>query len=62
LENCILATKRINKVYNITANVGGIGFITSVDPEVMYDKVLPQALSKNELLDKPVGGVLFCMH
>lgn len=41
LENCILATKRIDKVYNVAANVGGIGFITSVGAEVMYDSVLP---------------------
>jgi len=39
-ENCLTATKRIDKVYNLAANMGGIGFITSVGAEVMHDNVL----------------------
>ena len=39
-ENCLLATKGIDKVYNLAANMGGIGFITSVGAEVMHDNVL----------------------
>ena len=39
-ENCLLATRRINKVYNLAANMGGIGFITTVGAEVMHDNVL----------------------
>lgn len=39
-ENCLLATKGINKVYNLAANMGGIGFITTVGAEVMHDNVL----------------------
>jgi len=39
-ENCLTATKGIDKVYNLAANMGGIGFITSVGAEVMHDNVL----------------------
>lgn len=39
-ENCLAATKGIDKVYNLAANMGGIGFITSVGAEVMHDNVL----------------------
>ena len=40
LENCLVATKGIDKVYNFAANMGGIGFITSVGAEVMHDNAL----------------------
>lgn len=39
-ENCLTAAKGIDKVYNFAANMGGIGFITSVGAEVMHDNVL----------------------
>ena len=39
-ENCLTAAKGIDKVYNLAANMGGIGFITSVGAEVMHDNVL----------------------
>ena len=39
-ENCLVATKGIDKVYNLAANMGGIGFITTVGAEVMHDNVL----------------------
>jgi len=39
-ENCLTATKNIDKVYNLAANMGGIGFITTVGGEVMHDNVL----------------------
>jgi len=39
-ENCLAATKGMDKVYNLAANMGGIGFITSVGAEVMHDNVL----------------------
>jgi nucleoside-diphosphate-sugar epimerase len=34
------ATKNIDKVYNLAANMGGIGFITSIGADVMHDNVL----------------------
>lgn len=40
LENCLKATESIDKVYNFAANMGGIGFITSVFADVMHDNVL----------------------
>lgn len=39
-ENCLTATKGMDKVYNLAANMGGIGFITAIGAEVMYDNVL----------------------
>jgi GDP-D-mannose 3',5'-epimerase len=40
LDNCLQATEGIDKVYNFAANMGGIGFITSVFADVMHDNVL----------------------
>lgn len=39
-ENCVKATEGIDLVYNLAANMGGIGFITSVSADVMHDNVL----------------------
>ena len=39
-NNCLKATKGIDKVYNLAANMGGIGFITEVAADVMRDNVL----------------------
>jgi len=39
-ENCLKATKSMDKVYNLAANMGGIGFITAVGAEVMHDNTL----------------------
>lgn len=43
MENCLKATKGIDYVYNLAANMGGIGFITTVGAEVMHDNVLINA-------------------
>ena len=40
LKNCLLATKGMDRVYNLAANMGGIGFITEVRAEVMHDNML----------------------
>ena len=40
LDNCLKASEGIDKVYNLAANMGGIGFITSVSADVMHDNVL----------------------
>jgi len=42
-ENCLAASKDVDYVYNLAANMGGIGFITTVGAEVMYDNVLINA-------------------
>jgi len=39
-ENCLIATKEIDYVYNLAANMGGIGYITSVGAKIMYDNTL----------------------
>jgi len=39
-ENCLEATEGMDEVYNLAANMGGIGFITQVKAEVMWDNVL----------------------
>ena len=39
-DNCLNATQNIDKVYNLAANMGGIGFITEVAADVMRDNVL----------------------
>lgn len=42
-EGCLRATEGMDDVYNLAANMGGIGFITSVSAAVMYDNVLINA-------------------
>jgi GDP-D-mannose 3',5'-epimerase len=39
-KNCLAVTKGMDRAYNLAANMGGIGFITSVGAEVMHDNVL----------------------
>ncbi len=39
-ENCLKATKGIDEVYNLAANMGGIGFIAQVGADVMRDNIL----------------------
>jgi GDP-D-mannose 3', 5'-epimerase len=39
-DNCLKATRNIDTVYNLAANMGGIGFITEVGAEVMHDNTL----------------------
>jgi nucleoside-diphosphate-sugar epimerase len=39
-ENCLKATKNIDLVYSLAANMGGIGFITEIGAEIMHDNVL----------------------
>ncbi|MGD0451766.1 MAG: NAD-dependent epimerase/dehydratase family protein [Candidatus Bathyarchaeia archaeon] len=43
-ENCLKATDGMEKVYNLAANMGGIGFITEIGAEVMHDNVLINTL------------------
>src|SRR5882762_7833167 len=39
-ENCLEATKGVDEVYNLAANMGGIGFVESHKAEIMHDNVL----------------------
>lgn len=39
-ENCRKASEQIDEVYNLAANMGGIGFISANKAEIMHDNVL----------------------
>jgi nucleoside-diphosphate-sugar epimerase len=39
-RSCLQVVKDMNRVYNLAANMGGIGYITSVKAKVMRDNVL----------------------
>jgi len=39
-DNCLQATRGIDQVYNLAANMGGIGFIESHKAEITHDNVL----------------------
>ena len=39
-DNCLLAARGVEEVYNLAANMGGIGFIESHKAEIMHDNVL----------------------
>jgi nucleoside-diphosphate-sugar epimerase len=39
-DNCLRATRGIDAVYNLAANMGGIGFIHAHKAEIMHDNVL----------------------
>lgn len=39
-DNCLKATEGIEHVYNLAANMGGIGFIETVHAEVVHDNLL----------------------
>ena len=43
LGNCLKATEGMDLVYNLAANMGGIGFITEIGAEVMRDNILINA-------------------
>jgi nucleoside-diphosphate-sugar epimerase len=58
-DNCLTATKGIGKVYNFAANMGGIGFITSVGAEVMHDNVLINTYMLEAARQNEVSRFLF---
>jgi nucleoside-diphosphate-sugar epimerase len=39
-DNCLQATRGVEEVYNLAANMGGIGFIHAHKGEIMHDNVL----------------------
>ncbi len=59
LENCLKATERVDKVYNLAANMGGIGFITSVFADVMHDNVLINTYMLEAAVQNKVKRFLF---
>ena len=59
LGNCLKATEGIDKVYNLAANMGGIGFITSVFADVMHDNVLINTFMLEAAVKNKVKRFLF---
>ncbi|MFH1506870.1 MAG: NAD-dependent epimerase/dehydratase family protein, partial [Candidatus Omnitrophota bacterium] len=39
-ENCLKAVKGVEEVYNLAANMGGIGFIETHKAEIVHDNIL----------------------
>jgi nucleoside-diphosphate-sugar epimerase len=58
-ENCLKVTDEVDKVYNLAAKMGGIGFITSVSADVMRDNVLINANMLEASVQKGVKRFLF---
>jgi GDP-D-mannose 3', 5'-epimerase len=53
-ENCLKATEGVDEVYTLAANMGGIGFITFHNSDVLYDNVcinanMAEASKKNKI-------------
>ena len=59
LQNCLKATEGIDKIYNLAANMGGIGFITSVFADVMRDNVLINTYMLEAVVQNKVKRFLF---
>jgi len=58
-ENCLKATDGIDYVFNLAANMGGIGFITEVGADVMYDNTLINLYMAKSCLQNKVKRILF---
>lgn len=58
-KNCLKATKNIDEVYNLSANMGGIGFITCKKTRVMSDNVLINAHMLKASMDNKVSRYFF---
>lgn len=58
-RNCLEAVDGMDKVYNLAANMGGIGFITNTGAEVMRDNVLINTNMLEAAREKQVKRFLF---
>ena len=58
-ENCLRSTEDIEYVYTLAANMGGIGFITAVGADVMYDNVLINANMLQASLESGVKRLFY---
>lgn len=58
-ENCSKVTKGMDYVFNLAANMGGIGFITEVGADIMYDNVLINSYITKACAENKVKRLLF---
>ena len=58
-DNCLIATEDVDYVFNLAANMGGIGFITAVGADVMYDNVLINAYIMKACVENKVKRLFF---
>jgi len=58
-DNCLKVTKDIDYVFNLAANMGGIGFITEVGADVMYDNVLINTFIAKACVENKVKRLFF---
>lgn len=58
-KNCLKATAGMDYVFNLAANMGGIGFITETGADVMYDNVLINAYIAKACLENRVKRLFF---
>ncbi|HDI78928.1 MAG TPA: NAD-dependent epimerase/dehydratase family protein [Desulfobacteraceae bacterium] len=58
-ENCLKATEGMDYVFNLAANMGGIGYITAVGADVMYDNVMINANIAKACLENKVKRLFF---
>lgn len=57
--NCLEVTQGIDEVYTLAANMGGIGFITSVKADVMHDNVKINANMAKASVINNVGKIFY---
>jgi GDP-D-mannose 3', 5'-epimerase len=58
-KDCLKATAGMDYVFNLAANMGGIGFISSIGAEVMYDNVLINAYIAQSCVKNKVKRLFF---
>ncbi len=58
-QNCLKATEGVDYVFNLAANMGGIGFITEVGADIMYDNVLINTYIMKACVENNVRCLLF---
>ena len=58
-KDCVKATAGMDYVFNLAANMGGIGFITATGADVMYDNVLINAYIAKASLTNRVKRLFF---
>src|SRR5438309_9534890 len=58
-DNCLRATRGIDEVYNLAANMGGIGFITQVRADIMHDNMLINVYMLEASKQNRVGKYIF---